>query len=626
MATITTTDIWTGMTSDRRIFGGFIESGFGRQVSGMWSEMLFNRAFKEVPPYTEPTWSWLGLEEHMYNSNAPFWHSGYEEHDWETVGDVTLHRTLGTLTFKGLTTLIVENPCAGATAGLLQHGIYLEAGREYHLELFAGRSGQEGEAGLNGFGDTIHSDDALPLNVRLGEFACEAPLTTVCRKYEWTFTAEHTGCVSLELTFDWAGEIILVCASLMPTDNLDGWRADVVKLMREASPSVVRFPGGCFVSFYDWERSVGDRDARAPMPSYYWGGLEENDVGLDEFMRLAELVGFEPQICFNMMSSTPFKARQLVEYLNAPENVGMGRLRALNGHPQPYGVRLFEMDNEPGRKWTARQYCEQCTEFAREMRLADPYIELMFAAYAYPPELLGDMLEVVGSDIQYVIYRQGDPEFVRRMLPVIREYNAQHGAALKLVNTEWLPPCTSIEPFDDPEIPTDFRWRGEIMNDYRKVFSIQQISWNYALNGAQRLLEYLGYGGEFALANFNNMCNTWGQNLIEAYREGSELSNMGKIFALFRRNFKPCTACETRVDDARIYAQRLRDEASDVLYVINHSSAPLAVKLPQGEWACCDGLSAPDRLAPRAAAVCYANVKDGVLELPALSVVCLRQS
>ena len=85
-------------------------------------------------------------------------------------------------------------------------------------------------------------------------------------------------------------------------------------------------------------------------------------------------------------------------------------------------------------------------------------------------------------------------------------------------------------------------------------------------------------------------------------------------------------ACETRVDDARIYAQRLRDEAGDVLYVINHSSAPLAVKLPQGEWACCDGLNAPDRLAPRAAAVCYTNVKDGVLELPALSVVCLRQS
>ena len=173
-------------------------------------------------------------------------------------------------------------------------------------------------------------------------------------------------------------------------------------------------------------------------PSFYWGGLEENDVGLGEFLHLSRLVGFEPQICFNMMTSDPFKARQLVEYLNAPETVGMGRRRMLNGNPEPYGVRLFEMDNEPGRKWTARQYAQKCVEFAREMRLADPGIELMLAAYAYDPELLPMMLEIAGKEIQYVIYRQGNPEFVHQILPVIREYNRKNGTDLKLVNTEWL--------------------------------------------------------------------------------------------------------------------------------------------------------------------------------------------
>lgn len=624
MAKIITSGKWTEVKSDRRIFGGFIESGFGRQISGMWSEMLFNRAFKEVPPYKAPTWEWLGLDESMYNSNAPFWHSGYEEYDWEGVGDVELSRTLGTLTFKGLETLIAANRSGGAPAGLRQRGIYLEAGRRYVLKLFAGRRGREGEAGLNGFGDTVHSDEALPLKVRLGGFECEAPLTTVCRKYEWSFECGRTGWEALELTIDWRGAAILVCASLMPEDNLDGWRADVVELMREAGPSVVRFPGGCFVSFYDWERSIGDRDAREPMPSYYWGGLEENDVGLDEFMHLAELVGFEPQICFNMMSSTPFKARQLVEYLNAPEDVGMGRLRALNGHPRPYGVRLFEMDNEPGRKWTASQYCDACVEFAREMRLADPDIELMFAAYAYPPELLGDMLKAVGGSVQYLIYRQGDPDFVHRVLPVVRDYNARHGAALRLVNTEWLPPCTSPEPFSDPEIPTDFHWRGEILNDYRKVFSLQQMSWNYALNGARRLLEYMSYGGEFALANFNNMCNTWGQNLIEAWHEGSALSNMGRVFAMFRRNFRPCRACDTHTDDARLFAQRVRDDDGDALYLINHSSEVIDAKLPEGEWAFCEGLSAPDRLSPMGAGSCNICVRGGRVELPPLSFAYLR--
>jgi phage-related protein len=88
-----------------------------------------------------------------------------------------------------------------------------------------------------------------------------------------------------------------------------------------------------------------------------------------------------------MMTSSPFDARQLVEYLNAPEDVGMGRLRMLNGHAKPYGVRLFEMDNEPGRKWTAEQYAHQCVVFAEEMRLADPSIELLMAIVEAIPEI-----------------------------------------------------------------------------------------------------------------------------------------------------------------------------------------------------------------------------------------------
>ena len=86
---------------NRNIFGHFIESGFGRQVPGMWAEMIYNRAFRKVAPYSFYTWEWLGMEEPMYNENAPFWHSGYEEHDWEEIGDVTQTDTHGSNTFKG---------------------------------------------------------------------------------------------------------------------------------------------------------------------------------------------------------------------------------------------------------------------------------------------------------------------------------------------------------------------------------------------------------------------------------------------------------------------------------------------------------------------------------------------
>ena len=366
------------------------------------------------------------------------------------------------------------------------------------------------------------------------------------------------------------------------------------------------------------------------MPSFYWGRLEDNDVGLDEFMKLSRLVGFAPQVCFNMMSSTPYKARQLVEYLNARADVGMGRLRRLNGHTAPYGVRFFEMENEPSRKWTARQYAGQCVAFAEEMRLADPGIELMLAAYSYPPETLAGMLNVAGGHIDYVIYRRGDPEFVGSVLPIIREYNAAHGTDIKLVNTEWLASCTSIEPFDDPVIPTAFRWHAEITNDYRTILSTHQVSWNYALNAAHRLLDYMGYGGDFHLANFNNMCNTWGQNVIEASKDMCFLSCAGQVFSFFRRNFAPCVACETETGDERVCARMVKDGGGITrLYLINHATAEQRVKLPRGEWRFAEGIAAPNRMSrakenDNPVIGFAAQISGGTIALPGLSLSCLE--
>lgn len=631
MISIRTSGEWTTRPTEEMIFGHFIEAGFGRQVNGLWSEMIYNRAFRQVPPYYYATWEWLGITEEKYNENAPFWHSGYEECDWKPIGEPAMEHTVGTHTFKGLTSLIVTNKDVGKLCGLTQTGIHLQAGRSYKLSLFAGHRGHISQAGLNGFGDTIHTDEVYPLTVRVGDFVFEAGLTTVCAQYDWEFTAEKTEAVSISLEFDWEGGLVLAWSSMMPTDNLQGWRRDVVENLRQVAPAVVRFPGGCFVSFYNWESSIGDRNTREPMPSFYWGGLEDNDVGLDEFMTLSRLVGFEPQICFNMMSSTPYKARQLVEYLNAPATVGMGRLRSINGHSRPYGVRLFEMENEPGRKWTAKQYAQQCVIFAEEMRLADPDIELMMACYNYTPDVLGAMLEIAGEHVDYVIYRRGDPDFVGKVLPVIREYNSRHGTDVRLVNTEWLSPCDSIEPYEIESMPQKFRWHAEITNDYYNILSAYQISWNYALNAAHRLMDYMSYGGDFYLANFNNMCNTWGQNVIEASKDASYISCTGQVFAFLRRHFVPCTACATETGDERIAAQLTRDLwGQERLFLVNHGSEALQVELPEGTWVCAEGLTAPQRVSHVTEGVnpvkaCEACIDGSTAKLPALSLVCLEK-
>ena len=589
---------WTNSLSGKWLLGHFIESGFGRQVSNMWAEMLYNRSFREVPEYKAPMWEWLGLSREYYNSNAPFWHNGYEEFDWEYIGNPRVNRTLGTHTYKGMSSLMLKNTHDGSICGVSQKGLHLQSKRKYKFRVFAGLRGEIDEAGLNGFGDTIHSDVACNLQIKIGELQKSFPLTTVPKEFVWEFTADKNEVSTIEITFLFKGSLILSYTSLMPNDTLGGWRKDVVEKMKEVAPSVARFPGGCFVSFYDWESSIGDRDSREPQPSFYWGGLEENDVGLDEFLHLSELVGFDPQVCFNMMTSTPFKARQLVEYLNAPKDCGMGRLRMLNGRSSPYNVQLFEMDNEPGRKWTARQYAEQCVAFAQEMRLADPNIKLMLAAYSYIPETLPQILEIAGKDIDYIIYRVGNPEFVNGILSVIREYNKNNGTCITMVNTEWLPSCRSIEPFEDPNVPTDFSWKGEITNNYATIFSTHQISWNYALNGARRLLDYISYGGEFTLANFNNTCNTWGQNVIEATKDTSYLSCMGKVFAWFATWYQPSYANVYETGNNSLYAIAI-SSCSEVehIVIVNHLSSIQQVQLPDGEWICSGGLIGDSRLA-----------------------------
>ena len=153
----------------------------------------------------------------------------------------------------------------------------------------------------------------------------------------------------------------------------------------------------------------------------------------------------------------------------------------------------------------------------------------------------------------------------------------------------------------DPEIPTDFRWCGVITNDYRKIFSTQQRSWNYALNGAHRLLDYIGYGGEFALANFNNMCNTWGQNVIEATKDVCYLSCMGKVFAFFANHFEPCTAAAVQSADPLVFALAVKaagKEGPVRIFLVNHASEDKKVLLPESgtTWRLIDGLAGKGRI------------------------------
>ncbi|MCY2927028.1 MAG: hypothetical protein NT031_16665, partial [Planctomycetota bacterium] len=301
------------------ILGQFIESGFGRQVSGMWGEMLFNRSFIDVPPYNG---MWVRLRREYYNEHAPFWHSGYEECNWELLDEHSSQcRTRGTDSFKGLDSLLVSYDGKVAAGGIRQRGLYFKAGVLYDFSLFGGFAGDKRSASLPGFEPVepnalaskevriLLREEANPAHIL---FSHAFPFTCLQQKFEAEILLPtYTGRAVVELSFEWEGGIVLSWASLMPRDTRRGWNRDVVKLLKAVGVPILRFPGGCFTSFFDWRGSVGPRSERGAMEDHVWRTLEENDVGIDEFLDLCHEVRCEPQLCINMMTSTPFKAAEL---------------------------------------------------------------------------------------------------------------------------------------------------------------------------------------------------------------------------------------------------------------------------------------------------------------------------
>jgi len=167
-----------------------------------------------------------------------------------------------------------------------------------------------------------------------------------------------------------------------PTADADGWRGDVADLVREMGVSTVRYPGGNFVSGYEWEDGVGPRDRRPTRRDLAWRSIEPNLVGTDEFMAWCRKVGVRPMLAVNLGTRGVDAARDLVEYCNAPVGSGLGDWRAANGHVEPYGVATWCLGNEMDGPWqighkTAAEYGALAYRAGQAMRQVDPSIELV---------------------------------------------------------------------------------------------------------------------------------------------------------------------------------------------------------------------------------------------------------
>ncbi len=167
-----------------------------------------------------------------------------------------------------------------------------------------------------------------------------------------------------------------------PLADSDGYRKDVMSAINGLGVTMLRWPGGNFVSGYNWKDGIGPKKDRPVRPEGAWGALESNQFGTDEFLKYCERIRVEPYVCINAGLGTVEEARQWVEYTNESRDTYWAQQRRKNGRNEPYNVKYWGLGNEIDGPWqlghkSAEDYVKFALEAAKAMRRADPSIKLI---------------------------------------------------------------------------------------------------------------------------------------------------------------------------------------------------------------------------------------------------------
>ena len=167
-----------------------------------------------------------------------------------------------------------------------------------------------------------------------------------------------------------------------PFADENGFRKDFVDLMKELNIRTVRWPGGNYVSGYNWQDGIGPKDQRPARLDLAWHQVEANQMGTDEYARFCSLIGAENFICINAGTGTLDDARHWVEYCNYEKGTYYSDLRRKYGNEEPYRVKYWALGNEIDGPWqmgqkSAEDYCKFALEAGKLIRLVDKDIKLV---------------------------------------------------------------------------------------------------------------------------------------------------------------------------------------------------------------------------------------------------------
>jgi alpha-N-arabinofuranosidase len=361
----------TGAPISKYIYGQFLEHIGGIVNNNIWAEMLDDRKFYQ-PIVSRPPAA----------PDGPPWRRMALRH-WMPIGgdDVVImdaHRP-----YVGEHTPLVKLSQTEAH-GIQQSGLAVRKGRSYvGRVVLAGTPGTTVKVSLI-WGKTANDRQTVVIN----------RLSPGYHKFPLSFQVQgDSDDARVEIIGMGDGDFHVGAVSLMPANNVQGFRAEVIAALKQLHSGVYRWPGGNFVSGYEWRDAIGDPDKRPPIMDPVWHAVQPNDVGTDEFMTLCRLLDVEPYVTVNGGFGDEWSAAQLVEYANGAITTAMGKLRAANGHPAPYHIKFWGVGNEPWGEWQlgfmpVAQWELKHNMFAKAMRKIDPTIQLI-AAGAMPDAMTG---------------------------------------------------------------------------------------------------------------------------------------------------------------------------------------------------------------------------------------------
>jgi alpha-N-arabinofuranosidase len=538
----------TGKPMSKYIYGQFIEH-LGRCIyQGIWAEMLEDRKF--------------------------FYAVGEGGSPWKPVGAAGLEKMDLTTPFTGAHTPRVTLTGKGP-GGIVQGALALVEGKEY-----VGRVVLAGDK------------SAAPVNVSLiwgdGPEARQTlavkDISPDYKTFPFTFKAgASTGDARLEITSSGRGSFKIGTASIMPADNIDGFRPEVLACLKELDSPVYRWPGGNFVSGYDWRDGIGDRDRRPPRKNPAWSGVEHNDVGIHEYLDLMRLIGAEAYITVNSGLGDVVMALEELEYANGAPDSKMGKLRVANGHPEPWGVKFWAIGNEMYGSWQLghiplADYVKKHTQFAVAMKAMDPSIKVVAVGEVgrWSETMLAEAsnhMDLI-SEHFYVQHKPGLLSHVNQAPAEVRRIAEAHRKYRQTIPT--------LKMKDVPVALDEWNyWYGpHVYGELGTQYFLED-----ALGVAAALNEYARQSDVYFMANYAQTVNVIGA--IKTSKTAAVLDTTGVILALYRKHFGTVPVAVGGAPEPLDIMACWKDETKSVLTlsIVNPTRQTMTLKLDAGKLA-----------------------------------------